>query len=79
METMVTEKMKEEILMLESITTLGETALAGEIAKLNGLEHITKDFSVLILLGCIYKYGKIQGIREERAKRKKALANPKIS
>ena len=76
MGTMITEKMKEEILMLKSIATLREATLAGEIAKLNGLEHIAKDFSVLILLGCIYKYGKIQGIREEREKRKKALANP---
>lgn len=79
METIITEEMKEEILKLGIITTLKETMLTGGIAKLNGLEYLTKDWEVFSLLGCIYKYGKIQGIREERAKRKKALANKKLT
>lgn len=71
---MITEEMKEEILKLDIITTSEETMFTDEIAKLNGLEYITKDWEVFSLLGRIYKYGKIQGIREERAKRKLKLA-----
>lgn len=70
---MITEEMKEEILKLGIITTLEETMLTGGMAKLNGLEYLTKDWEVFSLLGRIYKYGKIQGIREERAKRKLKL------
>ncbi len=78
---MITEEMKKEILKLDAITSLEETMFTGEIAKLNGLGHITKDWEVFSLLGRIYKYGKIQGIRQERAKKKnkKALANSKLA
>ncbi len=75
---MITEEMKEEILKLGIITTLEETMLTGGIAKLNGLEYLTKDWEVFSLLGRIYKYGKIQGIREERAKRKLKLAKEEL-
>lgn len=75
---MITEEMKEEILKLGIITTLEETMLTGGMAKLNGLEYLTKDWEVFSLLGRIYKYGKIQGIREERAKRKLKLAKEEL-
>ena len=75
---MITEEMKEEILKLGIITTLEETMLTGGIAKLNGLEYLTKDWEVFSLLGRIYKYGKIQGIREGHAKRKLKLAKEEL-
>lgn len=68
---MIDEKMKEEINKLDSITTYDDTILAGEIANIKGLNHIEKDWKVFCLLGQLYRYGKMQGIREERAKKKK--------
>lgn len=68
---MITKEMKEEILKLKSIATYSDVLFGREIAKEIGFNDITED--MLYILGCIYKYGKIQGIREERAKRKAKL------
>lgn len=79
METIINEEMKEEILKIRGIATYSDAIIACEIAKKEGLTYLTKDCDIFCLLGRIYKYGKIQGIREERAKRKKALANNKLT
>lgn len=57
-----------------------------KITKLSDLEEayqvyteLKKDllFTDYVTVGCIYKYGKMQGIREERAKRKAKLQHKK--
>lgn len=78
METIITEEMKEEILMLCGALTYNDGLTAYEITKI--IDNNTIDECPYCqLLGVLYKYGKIQGIREERAKRKKALANKKLT
>lgn len=73
METIITEEMKEEIMELGRAAKIHDIYVAIQVRN----ELSIKNFPIECLLGCIYKYGKIQGIREERAKRKKALANIK--
>lgn len=77
MGTMITEKMKEEILMLCSHLAYNDAVTAYDIMRIIK-EGAGDDYSYHQLLGILYKYGKMEGIRLER-ERKKALANPKIS
>ena len=70
---MVTEKMKEEILMLYDTLDYNDGLTAYEITKI--IDNNTSDeCSYWQLLGVLYKYGKMQGIRQERAKRKLKLS-----
>ena len=74
---MITEEMKEEILMLCGTLTYNDGLTAYEITKI--IDNNTSDeCSYWQLLGVLYKYGKIQGIREERAKRKLKLAKEEL-
>lgn len=69
--------MKEEILMLCGTLTYNDGLTAYEITKI--IDNNTSDeCSYLQLLGVLYKYGKMQGIREERAKRKLKLAKEEL-
>ncbi len=74
MGTMITEKMKEEILMLCSHLAYNDAVTAYDIMRIIK-EGAGDDYSYHQLLGILYKYGKMEGIRLER-ERKKALANP---
>ncbi len=70
---MITEKMKEEILMLYDTLDYNDGLTAYEITKI--IDNNTSDeCSYWQLLGVLYKYGKMQGIRQERAKRKLKLS-----
>ena len=74
---MITEEMKEEILMLCGTLTYNDGLTAYEITKI--IDNNTSDeCSYWQLLGVLYKYGKIQGIREEHAKRKLKLAKEEL-
>lgn len=74
METMVNEKMKEDIIMLCSHLACNDAVTAYDIMEIIK-EGAGDDYSYYQLLGILYKYGKMEGIRLER-ERKKALANP---
>ena len=72
----ITEKIEEDIKMLCSHLAYNDAVITHEITKI--IDNNTSDeCPYWQLLGVLYKYGKTQGIREERAKRKKALANIK--
>lgn len=74
---MITEEMKEEILMLCGTLTYNDGLTAYEITKI--IDNNTSDeCSYWQLLGVLYKYGKIQGIREGHAKRKLKLAKEEL-
>lgn len=74
MATMVNEKMKEDIIMLCSHLACNDAVTAYDIMEIIK-EGAGDDYSYYQLLGILYKYGKMEGIRLER-ERKKALANP---
>ena len=74
---MITEEMKEEILMLCGTLTYNDGLTAYEITKI--IDNNTSDeCSYWQLLGVLYKYGKIQCIREGHAKRKLKLAKEEL-
>lgn len=71
----ITEKIEEDIKMLCSHLAYNDTVIAHEIIKIID-KYTDNKCSYFQLLGALYKYGKMEGVRLER-ERKKALANIK--
>lgn len=73
----ITEKIEEDIKMLCSHLAYNDTVVAHEIIKIID-KYTDNKCSYFQLLGILYKYGKMEGVRLER-ERKKALANNKLA
>lgn len=71
----ITEKIEEDIKMLCSHLACNDAVIAHEIIKIID-KYTDNKCSYFQLLGTLYKYGKMEGVRLER-ERKKALANIK--
>ena len=74
---LITEEMKEEIKRICSHLAYNDAVIAHEIIKIID-KYTDNECSYFQLLGTLYKYGKIQGIREERAKRNAKVAKEAI-